>query len=140
MLIEKRSVVLDTNVVISAFISPLGAPAKVFELFLNEAIINYTSEEIIEELTKVIYRQKIVGHIAGRDKQFMLDNFKELSLIIKPSLKEKVIIDDPDDDKFINCALTSKSNIVSGDSHLLRLKSYKGVKIMSAKEFLESLK
>lgn len=134
---EKRNVVLDTNVIISAFISPFGAPAKVFELFLEKNIINYTSKEIIEELTEVIYRQKIVGHIAGRDKQFMLNNFEELSVIITPGLKEKAIKDDPEGNKFINCALTVKANIVSGDSHLLKLREYKGINILSPKEFLK---
>ena len=137
---EKPRVVLDTNVIISAFISPFGASAKICELFLEKNIINYTSKEIIEELTQVIYRRKIVSHIIGVNKQFMLNNFEKLSLIVTPIIKEKVINDDQSDDKFINYALTVKANIISGDSNLLKLREYKRIKILTPVEFLESLK
>ena len=90
---EKKNVVLDTNIIISAFISPFGAPAKVFELFLDGTIINYTSEEIIDELKEVICREKFIDYIEHWDKQFMLDKFKKLSLIIKQKFNEKVIIE-----------------------------------------------
>jgi predicted nucleic acid-binding protein len=46
--------------------------------------------------------------------------------------------DDPDDNKFIECALECRADyIVSGDTHLLNLKEYEGIKIINAGEFLE---
>jgi predicted nucleic acid-binding protein len=46
---------------------------------------------------------------------------------------------DPDDDKFIDCAVSSKSlYIVSGDDDLLSIRSYEDVKIITAKEFVDS--
>jgi len=58
-------------------------------------------------------------------------------LPIKASRKITVIDDDPDDDKFIECAVASRAGfIVSGDKHLLNLKKYKGIKIMKAGDFL----
>lgn len=140
MLTEKVKVVIDTNIIISAFISPFGASAQIFELFLQGNIINYTSEEIIEELAMVISRPKFIGSIENRDKQFMIDNFRALSFIIYPAYHEKVIIADPQDDKFINCALTANADIVSGDRHLLELRKHKTVRILSPREFLERLK
>lgn len=65
---EKARLVLDTNIIISAFISPLGAPAQIFEMFLEGNIINYTSEEIIEEVAIVIHRPEFIGCIEHRDK------------------------------------------------------------------------
>ena len=48
-----------------------------------------------------------------------------------------MIDDDPDDDKFIECAVASRAGfIVSGDKHLLKLKEYKRIKIMKAADFL----
>ena len=140
MLIERVKVVIDTNIIISAFISPFGASAQIFELFLQGYIINYTSEEIIQELERVIYRQKFIGCIETHDKQFMIDNFRSLSLVIVPIAKEKVIKDDPDDDKIVNCALTAGAAIITGDKPLLDLKSFSNVSILSPREFLERLK
>jgi predicted nucleic acid-binding protein len=46
--------------------------------------------------------------------------------------------DDPDDNKFIECALECKANyIISGDTHLLNLKEYEGIKIIKSSEFLK---
>ncbi|MFH0727614.1 MAG: putative toxin-antitoxin system toxin component, PIN family [Pseudomonadota bacterium] len=48
------------------------------------------------------------------------------------------ICEDPDDDKFIECAIAGKCKIiVSGDSHLLKLAEYKGVKIVKPLDFME---
>ena len=137
---EKKNVVLDTNITISAAINIGRAPAQILRLLVVGKIINHTTEDIIEEVKGVFEKFHIKKAVTEKDKDFLIKGFIDRSTIIIPKFNEKVIIEDPSDDKFINCALTSKSNIISGDSHLLRLKNYKEVKIMSAKEFLESLK
>jgi len=131
---QGNEVVLDTNIVVSAAISLDGTPAKIFELFLEKKIVNYTTEEIIEE---VINRPVFGEYIGGEYKKFILDNFKLLSVVVKPNFDEKAVPQDEADNKFINCALTAKANIVSGNKHLLNLDSYKGIKIYGAKEFLD---
>ena len=140
MLTEKKRAVIDTNIIISAFISSFGPCAQIFELFLKGDILNYTSEDIIQELEEVIHRPKFIGCIETYDKQFMIDSFRSLSLVISPIAKEKAIRDDPDDDKVVNCALASGAAIITGDNHLLSLGSYEGIPILSPKQFLESLK
>ena len=139
MKLEDRSVVLDTNVIISAAISKEGLSAKIFELLVKGKIINYTTKEIIEELIRVFDKPSVKNFVNDEDKKLVLDGYIPKSFIIKPEFDEKVALDDPDDNKFINCALTAKANIVSGDTHLLRLKSYRGIKILSPKEFLKRL-
>ena len=124
--------VLDTNIIISAAISNDGNPAKIFEMLLEKKFINYTSQEILEEIEDVIKRPKF--GISKEFQKFILDNFRKNSIIIKPVHNEKVA---GDDDKFINCALSAKALVVSGDSHLLNLENYKGIKIITPKEFLE---
>ena len=53
------------------------------------------------------------------------------------SRRVSVIDDDPDDDKFIECAVASRAGfIVSGDKHLLALEEYEGIKMMKAADFL----
>ncbi|MCG2722043.1 MAG: putative toxin-antitoxin system toxin component, PIN family, partial [Thermodesulfovibrionales bacterium] len=56
------------------------------------------------------------------------------------SLHIEAVPEDPEDNKFIECALTCKADyIVSGDRHLLNLKEYAGIKILKASEFLAIL-
>ena len=58
-------------------------------------------------------------------------------LILASGLPEPVC-DDPDDDKFLACALASKAKlIVSGDKHLLRVSSYRGIVILSPRKFID---
>ena len=134
---QGSKVVLDTNIVISAAISTDGTPAKVFELFLGKKIVNFTSEEIIGEVKEVINRPFFKDYIPDEYKRFILDNFKLLSVVIRPSFNEDAVPEDKADNKFINCALTAKADIISGNKHLLNLKEYKGVKIKSAREFFD---
>ena len=137
---EKKNVVLDTNIIISAAIAKDGAPLNIFDSLIRGNTINYTTKDIVEEVIRVFDKPSVRSFVKDENKKLVLNGYISKSVIIKPIFNEKVVLDDPDDDKFINCALTSKSDIVSGDSHLLKLRKYKGVKIMSAKEFLESLK
>ena len=138
MQLETNKVVLDTNIVVSAAISIDGTPAKIFELFLEKKILNHTTQEIIDEIEDVMDRPSL--DVDNEYKKFVLDNFKLNSAIIKPAFKENAVPEDEADNKFINCALSAKADIVSGDKHLLRLGNYKGVKILSAKEFLDRFK
>ena len=124
MKLEKKNVVLDTNITISAAITIGGLPAKILRLLAAGKIINHTTEDIIEELIRVFDKATVRKFIDYEEKKLVLNGYISKSLIIKSKFDEKVILEDPSDDKFIDCALTSKSNIVSGDSHLLRLKSY----------------
>jgi len=56
---------------------------------------------------------------------------------VKITKRIEAIIDDPDDDKFIECAVSCGADyIISGDKHLLKLKAYEGIKIINAAEFL----
>ncbi len=132
---RQEKVVLDTNIIISAAISLDGKPARIFELFLNGDLVNYSSKEIIEEVTEVISRP-FFG-ISEEYRDFIISNLKDKSIIIKPSFNEEIITEDVSDNKFINCALSAKACIISGDRHLLKLRIYKGVRVFSATEFLK---
>ena len=60
--------------------------------------------------------------------------------VVEPKEEIKFIKEDPKDNIILECALAAKAGyIVSGDKHLLKLKEYKGIKIMSAREFLDIL-
>jgi uncharacterized protein len=135
MLSEKLKVVLDTNIIISAAISSEGSPAQVFELLIDKEIENYITKEILEEVLNVINRSDFKQIISDEYRKYIIASLSSNSIMIEPKFNEKVSKHGADD-KFINCALTAKAHIISGDRHLLDIKSYKGINIFSVKEFI----
>lgn len=134
----KLKVVIDTNVIISAGISQKGNPAKIFELILAKEIQNYTSPEIISEIEEVFHREKILKLMNTEDIQFMIENFKQFSKIIVSEKRFQTVLEDPDDDKFLDCAVESNSDfIITGDPHLLEIRKFKNTKIITPKEFMQ---
>ena len=116
-------IVIDTNVVISGTFFG-GAPRRVIESVGKEIIEEY--EEIVEEM---IDRKQ--GHI----RRDVLAPFIAGLELIAPKTKVEVSRD-PDDDKFIGCALDAKAlYIVSGDKDLLDIGRYENVEMITAAEF-----
>jgi putative PIN family toxin of toxin-antitoxin system len=67
----------------------------------------------------------------------VLYDLRRISERVEISGELHVVLDDPDDDKFVECALVAGASlIVSGDHHLLELGECEGVHILSATEFL----
>ncbi len=69
----------------------------------------------------------------------VLTYLRSISTVINPNISLSVIKDDPSDDKIVECAVAAGANfIVTGDkNHLLPVKEYKGMKIVSPAEFLK---
>ena len=126
-------IVIDTNIYISAIFWG-GKPRSVVDLGRNGQISIFTSSQIEKEINKKL---KTKFGLSDEEVAQILFDFSTFTLPIKASRKITVIDDDPDDDKFIECAVASRAGfIVSGDKHLLNLKEYKGIKIMKAADFL----
>ena len=129
-------VILDTNVFISGVFFR-GPPYRILEAWRDDKIQLVVSPEILEE-----YRR--VGEILAEDHpEINLSPWLELviqkaSLFSAPQLTEGVC-DDPDDDKFLACALASGSRIiVSGDKHLLKASGYEEIEIVKPRNFAEN--
>lgn len=135
-------VVLDTNVLISALLKPISLPNQIFQAFRNKKFLLITSPQIVAEVEDVLNRPGIVvlSKMTPKDRELFIEKLLELSLVTSGKLGVEVIKDDPDDDKFISCALEGKAEyIVSGDKHLLDIGEYEGVKIISPREFIENI-
>ena len=128
-------VILDTNVFVSgAFFS--GPPFQILAAWREGRVQLIISPEILEE-----YRR--VGKILAEDHpgvrfesilEFVIQN---VLLVSAPPLSEGVCAD-PDNDKFLACALASGSYIVvSGDRHLLKVSVYQNIEVLNPREFLE---
>ena len=132
------TIVIDTNVVISALLFG-GGPGKLIELWKKKRIRPLISEEIMTEYLRVLAYPKFklseeeINYIIHQE---ILPFFKVVKSIPGPSIIKK----DPDDDKFIQCAEAGNAKtIISGDQHLLTLKSYHGITILTPTQFLEIL-
>ena len=132
---EKTKVLLDTNILISA----LGWNSKPKEIFLKciaGELKLVTSPEQIEELRQVLGYPKF--SFSEEQKETFISIILEIAAMVEITGKVKVIKDDPDDDVILETALVGEADyIISGDSHLLKLKEFAGIKILTTKEFLE---
>ena len=130
--------VFDTNVFVSALMSKRGNPA----LLLDRVRRSYTlfiSKDILGELKDVISRDKF-GY-TDEEVNIFVEAIISFSDVVNPEIKIDAIKADPDDNKILECAVTSgASYIVSGDKHLLELTEYGKIKIITPKAALDLLK
>ncbi len=141
-------VVLDTNVLISAFIRPKGVFAQIRLSGFYEQFIIVQSRVLLEELKEVLARPRVkkVGQYSDREATEFFELLELAADVISGPLHvPSVIAADPDDDWVLATAIEGKANlIVSGDKHLLSLGSHEGISIITpavfSAVFLEELK
>jgi len=128
-------VVVDTNVYISAIFWG-GKPRQVIDLARDNRIEIFTSKDIESEiLDKLLTKFGLNQNEASS----VMTDFSTFTKPIRIRNRINVVKDDPDDDKFIECALECGATfIISGDKHLLKLKNYDAISIVNASSFLES--
>ena len=104
---------------------------------LDEEIRVFVSTEILKELEKILVRDfKEPEEYVRRQINLIL----EYAEIVRASIKLDIVKEDPADNKIIECALAVKADyIVTGDNHLLKLREFKGVKILTPAEFLNAI-
>lgn len=126
--------VLDTNVVISGLLFG-GPPGVVLDLVLEGAVELATSSSLVTELERVLQSKFPHAQQAIWDTVAIL---KEVAISTIPQEPVDVIAEDPSDNRVLECALSAHANaIVSGDHHLLSLKRFRGIQILSPRECLE---
>jgi hypothetical protein len=128
-------IALDTNVLVSAFISKRGQPARLLDILLTFPEIQLvSSNSILEELRDVLSREEVKErfHYSTRDIKSFVRAVRSVSVVVKIKSNFKVIAGDPKDDVVLNTAHDAKADyIVSGDHHLRELKGFKGIKIVN---------
>jgi hypothetical protein len=129
-------VVLDTNVLISGIYWE-GNESKILEACKIQNLKNYISPETIKEFKKVLFYDKF--KLTTSEIESAMETVLSFSTVITPKRKLNVIKIDPVDNIFLEVALSSQAEcIISGDKHLLKLGSYKGIKIMNSKDFIKN--
>jgi len=130
--------VLDTNTVVSALLFR-GVTNILVSLWQNGKFIPVVSKEIVEEYLKVFAYPKF--GLSDEEVKNLIEH--QLLPFARPVIIKnipKVVSEDPSDNAFLGCAHAGKCKyLVSGDHHLLDLKSYKGISIISAGTFLSKI-
>ena len=131
-------VVIDTNTFISAVLFK-GETNKLVDLWQKEKFTFLISREILDEYIKVLSYPKFkltsdeIKHIINTELLPFVEPY-----VVKTEVD--IIKDDPSDNKFLALAITGKSNcIISGDKHLLAIRRFRGIKIITPYLFLSSL-
>jgi putative PIN family toxin of toxin-antitoxin system len=133
--------VADTNSVISGLLWN-GPPARLIDGAVERRISLFTSLPLLVELEGVLKREKFRRQLAKRGASVgdVFDGYAALVEIVAPALIAPVIARDADDDVVLATAIAAKADfIVSGDAHLLDLRSHAGIEILAASELLARL-
>jgi len=111
---SKLKAVLDSNVLISGLLWK-GSPNQIIKLSENKYIELFSSPQIIEEVEDLL----------------------STVVIIHPKIKVNMVKEDKDDNKIIECAIQAEADaIVSGDNHLLKIKTAENIQIMTPTQFI----
>lgn len=135
-------VTLDTNVIVSALLSPRGAPADVVQQWEQGVIEVATSPALVTKLERVLSYDKIQQRLKLSEEALdtFVEQFRTMTLYVEPEQEVQVIAQDPDDNRVLECAIAAGSAyIVSGDTHLLGLKEYEGIVILDPNAFMALL-
>lgn len=130
-------VVLDTNVLVSAV--HFGGPPEELLLLANQGAIQLFISPFILEETSTVLRKKL-GWENKRIKG-LLKAIEEVAAIIEPETELTVIKNDAADNRILECAVDAKADfLVTGDKrHLLPLRHYKGIRIITPRQCLDIL-
>lgn len=130
-------VVLDTNVLVSAVVFG-GVPGEIVEMAASRELTLVLSPALVDELRRVL-RDKFTF---SEDALYLTETLlRQAGILIEPSQSLGVITEDPHDNRVLEAAVYGGADaIVSGDRHLLVLKEFQGVPIMSPRQFLSNLR
>ena len=127
-------VVFDTNILVSALVFPGGRGEAALQRIVEEKDQLLLSKPILDELLGIL------GRKFARDAEALSHAavfLTELSLSVKPRQRLHVVKDDPDN-RILECAIAGDAaTIVTGDKALLALREYKGVRVITLRDYLD---
>ena len=126
-------VVFDTNVLVSALVFPGGQGEAALRRIIEERDELVLSRPILDELLGVLARK------FARDAEELAHAavfLGELAITVRPGRRLKVLKDDPDN-RVLECAVAGRAAaIVTGDRALLALREFRGVRVVSLRDYL----
>jgi len=135
--------VLDANVLASALINSKGISERIVRALVSDrAFASVTSPALTEEVERCLFYPKVRKYVKGSDDEIRawVISFTLVSDIVEPDIEVDAVKADPDDNKYLEAALEGGADyVVSGDSHLLDMKEYEGIRIVTPRAFLKAL-
>ena len=131
-------IVADTNTVVSGLLWS-GPPQQLINAAREKRITLYSSLALAAEFAEVIGREQFARRIraAKLSAAELVADYARLANLVVPADINPAVADDPDDDQILACALAANVDaIVSGDKRLRNLKTYQGIRVISATEVL----
>jgi len=131
------------NVFVSSLLSTEGTPAQLLNAWREGRYMLVTSPAIIAEVVEVLESPRISKKylIRHQDVENLVDVLKTDAVLVPGEAGVKGSVPrDPRDEMFLACAIDANTDcIVSGDRHLLDLRTFRGIPILTVKEFAEEL-
>ena len=132
------TIVLDTNVFVSAVFFG-GPPGRVLAAWRDGVIDVVVSREIVREYVRV--GERLSERFPGVALGPALDLVAAVAELVAAPPLPSAVCRDPDDDKFLACAMAANAKyIVSGDRDLLAVSPYRGVTVVRPRDFIERLR
>lgn len=135
-------ITVDTNVLVSATFW-CGASDEVISRVEEKEMQLILSEEIIKEYVDVLDYKEIKDKIRDKKLEIIrtIKKITSVSTIVAPKQRLNIVKEDHDDDKVLECAKEGNADyIISNDKHILKLKSFEGIPILTPADFLKKLK
>lgn len=128
-------VILDTNVLISGIFFS-GPPSQILRAWQDHSFQIEISSDILAEYQRVA--ESLSSKFPSIDIIPIIELFTVHCEFVDTHGVNISVCKDPDDDKFIECAVASKcKTIISGDKHLVKLTGYKGITVMRPRQFVD---
>jgi putative PIN family toxin of toxin-antitoxin system len=131
--------VIDTGILVSGTVNANTPPSQVVDLWKNGAIVLVTSPHLLAEAKDVFTRPKIIAltGLSTEETHTYLQEMARRSYVTKGKYQIESILLDPNDMIVLQAAIEgSATHIVSGDKDLLILKEFRGIPIMTARNYL----
>lgn len=125
----------DTNFLISATQWDYSVAHKLLLKLIERNSKIFTTKEIIEEFSEVLIRD---FYYSSEEVSKIVNLTIGFLHIVEPVEKIYILVEDPDDNAILECAVASNSEyIITYDKYLLRLREFKGIKIIKPEELFD---
>lgn len=129
-------VVLDVNVLVSAFPSMTGTPGLLVEAWLREQYTLVVSETMLDRLAVAWQKPYFRARLSDQRRDQAFDDLREFAELVEPVPDVRGVADDLEDDLVLATAIAGNAtHLVTGDRRLLERNGYRGLILLTPADF-----